>query len=184
MSFKDELNKARAQQKSSYYTDEEVYKRLIDNWIHCMKLIIKNYFDENPSSTHYHSIENIQDFSFYVSYDEFRHKFKDDSAVYKKQDYANDTIVIRELHTITRSGNKVTVELTPLGKRVLNDIKQKTRKDGITISEPQVRYSINYKTLFGKEKCDALRPKLGEPFSAHKGEKECCDVFIEIDLEL
>lgn len=186
MSFKDELNKSRKQQISNYYTDEEVYKRLIDSLISSMKLSIKNYFDRNPSSNHYHSIQDIQWGFFYASYDEFRHRFKDDSPIYKKDDLISDNyrIFFRELHSITRKGNMVMVDLNPLGKRVLDDIKQMAQKEGIDISGPQVRYSVNYKTLFGKEKCDNVHTELGKSFTAHKGEKEYCNVFIEIDLEL
>ena len=187
MSFKDDMNQYRAQQKSGYYTDEEIYQRLIESWISNKKLNIKNYFDKNTSSNHYHEIESIhQSFKFYAtSYDEFMHKFKDDSPVYKKDKYGyNDAICIRDLFTISENGSKVTVDLSPLGKRALNDIKNKTKEDGITISEPIVQYAVYYKSMFGKEKCDKYRQKLGESFSAHKGEKETCDVFIEVDFDL
>ena len=187
MSFKDDMNQYRAQQKSGYYTDEEIYQRLIESWISSTKLYIKNYIRENPSSNHYHSIESIQWlFKFYASsYDEFIHKFKDDSPVYKKDEYGyNDAIYIRDLFTISKNGSKVTVDLSPLGKRALNDINNKAKEDGITISEPIVHYEVHYKSMFGKEKCDKFRKKLGESFSAHKGEKETCDVFIEVDFDL
>ena len=115
MSFKDDMNQYRAQQKSGYYTDEEIYQRLIESWISNKKLNIKNYFDKNTSSNHYHDIESIhQSFKFYAaSYDKFIHKFKDDLVFTHEATNKNLRIYVENQYPVDMidyQGNKLKVK--------------------------------------------------------------------------
>lgn len=191
MSFRDEINNVKekaekAKPKINYYTDEEVYDFLIKKMYKSLiKDPIKKYFEENPSSNSY---SNEKDFGFQIRVDEDDFiNYKDGSSIYYSDrsigyDGEPDTYYVgfKPLyvyeHSEWRPLKNKKISLTPLGTRVINDLKAKATKDEIEVDIKAV-YTCDYRTITDKYKTSVIYPKLGEWFSGKSPTDWHCHAF-------
>ena len=156
MSFKDEINKIKSEFKPKYYTDDEVYEFLIKKvYKHVIKDPIKDYFTKNPEAEIYSNKIPINFLRYQVFIDEKDFiNYRNDSKIYYKKERDSDGydfqhISFNELLKDEKKGffsPKTISVLTPLGERVLNDIKAMAKnKDNIEIEREKDSSFINVK---------------------------------------
>ena len=172
MGLRDTINGIKAEHEemvANQYSDESVYEDLIKSEYYTLNKEIKLYFLDNPKAT-----------SFSDNYDIMWHgkgylgkglediqKYNKNSSTYSIYiDYEETktvTVYFRNLFERERIGflvNNTIVRATPLGEKVLKDLKAMAKKDEIEIGEPFV--VLNYTTeVLHKNKEKYYR--LGEP---------------------
>jgi len=76
-----------------------------------------------------------------------------------------DAVHFKRLYILEENfPSKKRISLTPLGKRVYNDLVELAKNDGVVLSQPIAEYYCDYKTVFDIEKTQVLHPPLGEWF--------------------
>lgn len=171
-SFRDELKNMKEPAKPKYYSDEQVYRMMIqDMYEHCIKDSIRYQYSKNRTG-----LVEIK-FRFDSYHKEFNREddisgYRKDSDIYNFSidDYEGWSagLSFKPLHKMEVSGGLVSATrkrfvLTPLGQRVYDDLKRMAAADGIVVHEPVGYYSTDYNS-FGSRKRYTCNPKLNEYF--------------------